>query len=270
MTYIVSESRGLDFERQLQEIGMALDERDRRAETQQILKAWPKWPEIQQTQDAFEIAKSFELDGPSKRLWHDIEMEHYCKMKKCNVKVYQNLINFKSTLLEKLAQLPNFLERVNKPELSIIQRMSAEQINLNYTDADIQAGRVTIGTGEKDHGVKWVPYWKDWWNTDQVTQDRIESIIDDLMVEFADEIGINSDEQDVWKNIFNQLFTLKIGMGLWWCLSSSGEFSHVGVNGFAVTGPRNRDNRSYFNSDYSGVWQRLHYRDDQSVPAFKN
>jgi hypothetical protein len=36
-----------------------------------------------------------------------------------------------------------------------------------------------------------------------------------MMVEFADEIGSNDDEQDKWRNAFNQLFTLKTGMGLW-------------------------------------------------------
>lgn len=64
------------------------------------------------------------------------------------VKVYQNLINFKSTLPKKLAQLPSFLERINK--LKIIERMQAEQINLDYTDGDISSGRVMIGQGMVD------------------------------------------------------------------------------------------------------------------------
>jgi hypothetical protein len=73
---------------------------------------------------------------------HDINMEHDGR------KVYQNLINFKATLPAKLAQLPNFMKRID--ELKIIERMQSEQINLNYIQNDKDAGRVMIGQGIVD------------------------------------------------------------------------------------------------------------------------
>ncbi len=218
--------------------------------------------EAQRTKDIAEIAQSLESDWPAQWLNHDINMEHD------GVKVYQNLINFKSTLPKKLAQLPSFLERINK--LKIIERMQAEQINLDYTDGDISSGRVMIGQGMVDgvdKWVSWIPYRKDGWDINQVTQDRFDSIIIDLMIEFSIEIWW---EQDKRRNIFNQLFVLKTGMGLWWWLSRDGKFYNVGDYGYAIIGLGDGSHRHYLNSNRSDAWQRRYYRDGYSVPAFKN